>query len=103
VGDSAKLPWRWDDGDDARVRVGTTGTGQPIYASEVQPGEMALDPAHLVGLYFGGLGNFSQKYIRNRYIADLKSRGYVPGRVPRGWPSGLDLGRLYSKLATQCP
>lgn len=103
VGDSANLSWKWDDGDDARIRVGTASSGAPIYASEVQPGEMALDPAHLVDLYFDGLGNFSHKYLRNRYIADLRSRGYGPGRLPRGWPAQLDLGSLFLKLTTQCP
>jgi hypothetical protein len=87
VGDAANLSWTWDDKDDG----------------EVQPGEMALDPAHLVDVYFDGLGNFSHKYLRNRYIADLRSRGYGPGRVPRGWPVGLDLGSLFGRLTTQCP
>ncbi len=85
--DAAHTPWGWDDHNDG-----------PTYT-----GEMALDPANLVNIYFDGLGSFSHKYVRNRYIADLKNRGYGPGKLPRGWPSQLDLGRLFTKLTTTCP
>ena len=85
--DAANAPWGWDDADDG-----------PVFR-----GEMALDPAHLVHQYFGGLGDFSHQYLRNRYLIDLQSRGYGPGRLPRGWPSQVDLGVLFGKLTTSCP
>jgi hypothetical protein len=102
--DSPHPPWGWDDQDDG-----------PSYV-----GEMALDPAHLTAHYFGNVGNFSLKYVRNRYIADLKAHGYRHGNVPRGWsketklPSGqtviaddrtdrINLDELYTRLTTTCP
>ena len=72
--DSPHPPWGWDDHDDG-----------PTYV-----GEMGLDPAHLVAHYFTGLGNFSMKYLRNRYASDLKARGYRHGNVPRGWSEDAD-------------
>ncbi|HEY9636881.1 MAG TPA: hypothetical protein V6D14_26005 [Coleofasciculaceae cyanobacterium] len=83
----ADAPWGWDDHDDGSVHTG----------------EMALDPAHLVEVYFKGLGNFDRKYIRNRYISDLKAKGYGPGKVPRGWDNKLNIGELFNKQKTQCP
>ena len=80
---------------------------------------MALDPAHLVAHYFSGLGTFSTKYVRNRYITDLKNRGYRHGNVPRGWSKEIlvqnqvqvlddrtdriNIDELYTKLTTVCP
>lgn len=78
--DAAKLPWLWDDHNDG-----------PAYA-----GEMALDPVHLVDHYFNNLGAFPQKYIRNRYIRDLKQEGFTPAAPPRGWPSQLNMHRLFA-------
>jgi hypothetical protein len=83
---AANLPWTWDDHDDG-----------PVYH-----GEMALDPAHLTNVYFSGLGNFSQQYLRNRYLSDLRSRGYRQGNVPRGWPGKLNLDQLFAKLIPTC-
>ncbi|HET8722485.1 MAG TPA: hypothetical protein VFM24_10675, partial [Nitrospira sp.] len=102
--DSPHPPWGWDDQDDG-----------PSYV-----GEMALDPAHLTAHYFGNVGNFSLKYVRNRYAADLKAHGYHHGNVPRGWSKEtklstgqtviaddrtdrINLDELYSRLTTTCP
>ena len=102
--DSPHPPWGWDDQDDG-----------PVYV-----GEMALDPAHLTAHYFSGLGNFSTKYLRNRYAADLKARGYRHGNVPRGWSKEvknslgqtivlddrterINLDELFSRLTATCP
>jgi hypothetical protein len=85
--DAAHAPWGWDDHDDG-----------PVYG-----GEVALDPAHVTSVYFDGLRSFSTRYVRNRYLVDLRARGYGPGRVPRGWPSHLDLGRMLDRLTTGCP
>ncbi|MBD2439772.1 hypothetical protein [Nostoc sp. FACHB-110] len=84
--DSANAPWGWDDSDDGSV----------------YKGEMALDPAHLVDVYFNGLGNFDSTYIRNRYIQDLKDRGYNSHNLPLGWPSQINLNALIGKLKNQC-
>ncbi len=102
--DSPHPPWGWDDQDDG-----------PSYV-----GEMALDPAHLTAHYFSNLGNFSTKYLRNRYAADAKARGYRHGNVPRGWSKEIklatgqtvladdrtdriNLDELYTRLTTTCP
>src|SRR5437867_7246088 len=101
--DSPHPPWGWDDHDDG-----------PTYI-----GEMALDPAHLVAHYFTGLGNFSTKYLRNRYITDLKNRGYHHGQVPRGWAKEImmnnqtvvlddrtdriNIDELFTKMTMTCP
>jgi hypothetical protein len=102
--DSPHPPWGWDDLDDG-----------PAYV-----GEMAFDPAHLTAHYFSNVGNFDNRYIRNRYASDAKARGYRHGNVPRGWskevklPGGqisiaddrverINLDELYSRLTTSCP
>lgn len=87
VSDSPHTPWGWDDSDDG-----------PTYV-----GEMALDPAHLTAHYFRGLGNFSMKYLRNRYASDLKARGYRHGNVPRGWPERINLDELFARLTVHTP
>jgi len=82
---SANTPWGWDDGDDgASYR-----------------GEFALDPAHLFAFYFGGV-NFSQQYVHNRYLEDMRTVGYTSANPPRGFPSQLDLNSLYGKLVGSC-
>ena len=48
---AAKPPWSWDDRDDARPT-----------------GELALQPAHIVYGYLGGVREFSLEYLRNRYL-----------------------------------
>jgi hypothetical protein len=48
---SAKPPWSWDDRDDARPT-----------------GELALQPAHIVYGYLGGIREFSLEYLRNPYL-----------------------------------
>lgn len=48
---SAKPPWSWDDCDDAHA-----------------DGELALQPAHIVYNYLGGVREFSLEYMRNRYL-----------------------------------
>ena len=63
---------------------------------------MALDPAHLTKMYFTGLGNFSEQYLRNRYLTDLRNRGFRQGNLPNGWPSNLNLDQLYTKLTSTC-
>ncbi|MGD9850865.1 MAG: hypothetical protein AB7T38_06345 [Nitrospirales bacterium] len=83
---AANLPWAWDDHDDG-----------PVYH-----GEMALDPAHLTKVYFAGLGNYSEQYLRNRYLSDLRNRGFQQGHLPNGWPSQLNLPQLYTKLTATC-
>jgi hypothetical protein len=84
---SANTPWGWDDGNDgASYR-----------------GEFALDPAHLIAHYFGGLGNFSQQYLFNPYLQGLRAAGYTSSNVPAGFPTQLDLNSLYSKLTSSCP
>ncbi|ALF52850.1 hypothetical protein ACX27_08245 [Nostoc piscinale CENA21] len=83
---SANTPWGWDDSNDGAV----------------YRGEMALDPAHLTDVYFNGLGNFDTTYIRNRYIQDLRDRGYNSSNLPLGWPSQINLNTLSGKLKTQC-
>ena len=103
--DSPHPPWGWDDHDDG-----------PSYV-----GEMGLDPTHLTAHYFSGLGNFSTKYLRNRYASDLKARGYRHGNVPRGWSKEvqipntgqtviaddrmerINLDELFTRLTTTCP
>ena len=83
---SANTPWGWDDGDDgASYR-----------------GEFALDPAALFDYYFDGLGNYSQKYIHNAFLEDLRAAGYAAGHTPAGFPSELNLTTLYGKLASSC-
>lgn len=83
---SANTPWGWDDSNDgASYR-----------------GEFALDPAHLFSFYFGGLGNFSQQYIRNPFLQDLRAAGYSSANPPSGFPSQLSLDSLYGKLVTSC-
>jgi hypothetical protein len=47
----AKPPWSWDDRDDARPT-----------------GELALQPAHIVYGYLGGIREFSLEYLRNPYL-----------------------------------
>ncbi|MCC5639880.1 hypothetical protein LC593_29455 [Nostoc sp. CHAB 5844] len=84
--DSANTPWGWDDSNDGAV----------------YRGEMALDPAHLTDVYFDGLGNFDTTYIRNRYIQDLRDRGYNSSNVPQGWPNQINLNTLIGKLKNQC-
>ncbi len=83
---AAQLPWGWNDHDDG-----------PVYH-----GEMALDPAHLTKVYFSGLGNFNEEYLRNRYLSDLRNRGFRQGNLPHGWPSKLNLDQLYTKLIPAC-
>lgn len=77
------------------------------------------DQVHLVAHYFSGLGTFSTNYMRNRYIADLKNRGYRHKNVPRGWAKEIlvngqtvalddrtdriNLDELFTKLTTTCP
>ena len=102
--DAPHTPWGWDDENDG-----------PSYVSE-----LALDPAHLVAHYFSGLGNFSMKYLRNRYASDLKARGYRHGTVPKGWSKEvknnlgqtivlddrterINLDELFSRLTMTCP
>ncbi len=83
---SANSPWGWDDSDDgASYR-----------------GEFALDPAHLVAHYFGGLGTFSQQYLNNRYLEDLRRIGFSSSNPPAGFPSQLNLNALYGKLVSSC-
>jgi hypothetical protein len=93
---AAHLPWAWDDHDDDRVVVNN------VVHSRIPSGELALDPAHLVSVYFNGLGSFSQQYVRNRYLTDLRNRGFRQGNLPNGWPSQLNLDRLFSKLISTC-
>lgn len=93
---AAHLPWAWDDHDDDRVVVNN------VVHSRIPSGELALDPAHLVSVYFNGLGSFSQQYLRNRYLSDLRNRGFRQGNLPNGWPSQLNLDQLYTKLTLTC-
>ncbi len=83
---SANTPWGWDDHDDG-------GSYR---------GEFALDPAHLVDHYFNNLGNFSHKYLKNRYLSDLKARGFTSSNTPNGFPGQLDLNQMYGKLTQSC-
>lgn len=84
---SANTPWGWDDGNDgASYR-----------------GEFAYDPAHLFSFYFGGTGDFSQKYVSNVFLAGLQGAGFRSGHTPAGFPSQLDLDTLYGKLTSNCP
>jgi hypothetical protein len=83
---SANAAWGWDDSDDGSV----------------YKGEMALDPAHLTDVYFNGLGTFDSTYIRNKFIQDLRDRGYNSGNLPQGWPSQINLNSLIGKLKNQC-
>jgi hypothetical protein len=93
---AAHLPWAWDDHDDDRVVVNN------VVHSRIPSGELALNPAHLVSVYFNGLGSFSQQYLRNRYLSDLRNRGFRQGHLPNGWPSQLNLDQLYTKLTSTC-
>jgi hypothetical protein len=83
---AANSPWMWDDKNDG-----------PVHA-----GEMALDPAHLVSRYFSNLGSFGTKYLRSKYVSDLKDEQYGGTNLPRGWPRNLDLDGLYAKMVTSC-
>ncbi|MDH5507442.1 MAG: hypothetical protein OEZ02_09490 [Anaerolineae bacterium] len=49
---AAHAPWGWDDNDDG---------------SKLTGGELAIDPAKLVQIYFNGLGDFSRVYTYNGY------------------------------------
>lgn len=51
VAGSARPPWSWDDMDDGHTS-----------------GELALQPAHIVYNYLGGIREFSTEYVRNRYL-----------------------------------
>ncbi|MDH3503812.1 MAG: hypothetical protein OEZ41_04010 [Nitrospirota bacterium] len=93
---AAHLPWAWDDHDDDRVVV------NGIVLSRIPSGELALDPAHLASVYFNGLGSFSQQYLKNRYLSDLRNRGFRQGNLPNGWPSQLNLDQLSAKLIPTC-
>ncbi|MEM6931074.1 MAG: hypothetical protein AAF602_29335 [Myxococcota bacterium] len=53
-GGSAHAPWRWDDHDDGPHLTG---------------GELAVDPARVVSIYFTGLGDFACDYERNPYLS----------------------------------
>jgi hypothetical protein len=52
VDNAAHTPWKWDDQDDGSALLG---------------GELAIDPAKLVSIYFGNEGSFSRTYVRNSY------------------------------------
>lgn len=52
IDNKAKAPWKWDDRNDGPELLG---------------GELAVDPAKLVQIYFNGLGSFSQTYTYNGY------------------------------------
>jgi hypothetical protein len=80
--DAARTPWGWDDGDDG-----------PNYA-----GTLALDPAALVNYYFKGFGSFNLNYTNNKYISDLKQKGFTDANLPSGWPGQLKLSELYQKV-----
>jgi hypothetical protein len=54
-------------------------------------------------MYFTGLGMFSERYIRNPYLFDLRRAGYHQGNLPKGWPSGLNIDHLFTKLTATCP
>lgn len=84
---AANTPWGWDDNND----------------SESYRGEFALDPAHLTDHYFNNLGNFSHKYINNRFAQDLQQRGYNSGNLPRGYADTLNLNQVFQKLGNSCP
>jgi len=49
---AAHAPWKWDDEDDG---------------SSLQGGELAVDPAKIVGIYFDNLGPFNYAYTFNQY------------------------------------
>ena len=84
---SANAPWGWNDGNDgASYR-----------------GEFALHPTNLVDHYFNGVGNFSHRYINNRYAQDLQNAGFNSSYKPQGWSDSLDLNTLYTKLIHSCP
>jgi hypothetical protein len=87
-------PWKWDDTGFSII----TSSDNGVYA-----GEPALDPAHLAKMYFTAPAPFSEKYLRNRYLSDLKSNGYHQSNLPKGWPQGLNLNHLFAKLTTNCP
>jgi hypothetical protein len=83
---SANTPWGWDDSNDVGV----------------QRGEVALDPAHLFAQYFSGLGNFSQKYLSNKYLQDLRAAGYSSANRPAGMGTGVNLDAMYQKFSGTC-
>jgi len=83
---SANAPWGWDDGNDG-------GTYR---------GEFALDPAHLFASYFSGLGNFSQQYVSNPFLAGLQRMGFSGTHAPAGFPSQLNLTTLFGKQVAAC-
>jgi hypothetical protein len=89
--DKANAPWGWDDGNDPHV----------------YRGEMALDPAHLVDIYFNYatyVGPFSHTYLRNPYLQRLQAlrNQHGPSWRPKGWPDELNLETLVNKLSTSC-
>ncbi|WP_255298399.1 hypothetical protein [Brevibacillus dissolubilis] len=49
---AANTGWKWDDGNDG---------------GELTGGELAVDPAKLVSIYFSNLGSFDRNYVRNGY------------------------------------
>jgi hypothetical protein len=57
-------PWGWDDTGWSSMTSGDIG---------VYTGELALDPAHLASVYFTGA--FSEQYLRNKYLSDLRLKG----------------------------
>lgn len=83
---SANSPWGWNDGNDG----------------ESYRGEFALHPIRLTEHNFSGLGNYSRKYINNRFASDLQRAGYNSSHKPQGYSDKLDLGLLYNDLTNSC-
>ncbi|TCP61764.1 hypothetical protein [Baia soyae] len=48
---AANTAWKWNDSNDGPVEAG----------------EMAMDPVHLMEVYFGNLGSYSRTYVYNGY------------------------------------
>ncbi len=83
---SANAPWGWNDGNDG----------------DSYRGEFALHPIHLTSHFFSGLGNFSPKYINNRFASDLQRAGFNSSQLPQGYSDKLDLNALYTTLSNSC-
>ncbi|SMC25333.1 hypothetical protein SAMN02745857_02133 [Andreprevotia lacus DSM 23236] len=83
--DSAHAPWGWDDDND-----GTSYRG-----------EWALDPAHLFNFYFDGT-TFSETYLSNQYLDDMRRMGWATGHVPAGYDNKADLSTMLNKLGSVC-
>lgn len=84
--DGADAPWNWDGKD-----------------VDSRRGDFALDPANLFQKFYSGLGQFDTRYISNKYVSDLQTKGFNSSNKPRGWNDAINMNTLFTKLIGSCP